>query len=361
MTRKESEVSPLIQAWVGPHLPVEHVFIDPNKRPQGVLANAKLDAKKWLVHPVRRHLTHAYSELLSAQGTEIIGITGSAGKTTTKELVKSVLSQDFSTVWSKGNIDPIYNIPETVLHTPLGTEKLVMEMGIEFPGEMDFYLWLAQPKTGIVTTIYWTHTQLLGNVENVAKEKGRLVESLPKDGYAILNHDDPNVRELANRTKAKIVWYGTDDDKNLDIKGENIQISDDFKTNFDLKIGDEEIGVSLSILGQQFVNLALAAAAVGHINGISLKDIKKGLEKVKPMEYRMNPRRLENGTIVIDDSFNANPLAVKESIRLVSKLGKGRRKILVLGEMKELGKFEEKGHREVGTVAAESEMDTLLT
>jgi UDP-N-acetylmuramoyl-tripeptide--D-alanyl-D-alanine ligase len=353
------EINSIIQWWIAPHFPKEHIFVAPEKQPSEVSKAGYLYLRKWFIHPIKRHLTHEYSRVLAKLGCEIIGVAGSAGKTTTKNMIASILSQKYKTAWSPGNIDPVYNIPTTTLSTNLRTEKLVLEMGIEFPGEMDFYLWLAQPSMGVMTNIYWTHTEFLGSLGDVVKEKSKLVESLPKKGFAVLNIDDPRVRKLKRVTKAKIVWYGLS--PKAQIKGRNISFTEDFKTKFTLEIGDEKQKVRLSLLGQHFVSLALAAAAVGHINGMDIKSIKKGLEKVSPHPHRMTPLKLKDGTILIDDSYNANPIAVVEAIRLVSSIGKKRRKILVLGEMKELGRYEEKGHREVGKFAVEKGIDFIIT
>lgn len=353
------EISPIIQWWVAPHLPKQHIFVAPEKRPSEISKVSRLYFRKWLIHPIKRRLTHGYSRVLAKLGCGIIGVAGSAGKTTTKDMIASILSQKYKTAWSPGNIDPVYNIPTTTLSANPRTERLVLEMGIEFPGEMDFYLWLAQPSVGVMTNIYWTHTEFLGSLNDVIKEKGRLIESLPRRGFAILNIDDPQVRKLKRTTKAKIVWYGLS--PKAQIKGKNISFTKDFKTKFTLEIEGEKQEVELSLLGQHFVSLALAAAAVGHINSMDIKLIKKGLEKASPQPHRMIPLRLKNGTILIDDSYNANPIAVMEAIRLVSSIGKKRRKMLVLGEMKELGRYEEKGHREVGKFAVEKGIDFIIT
>lgn len=357
------EVPRFIQDWVGPHLPKEHIYVDKANLPEDLIGKSRLYSRKWLIHPIRRHLTHLYSEVLESRGTDVIGITGSAGKTTTKDMVGAVLSQKFRTVWSEGNIDPIYNIPQAVLHTPVGTQKLVLEMGIEYPGEMDFYVWLARPTTGVVTTIYWTHTQFLHDIEGVKKQKGTLIESLPKNGYAVLNYDDPNVRAIADRTRAKVLWYGKTNKNNpgLEVSASDIDITDDLRTKFVLvtRVGSTE--VSLHPLGKHFVSLALAAAAIGVVNNVPLSAIKKGLESVKPLNHRMKPFRSKDGTLIIDDTFNANPLAVSEAIKFMHDFDTKGRKILVLGEMKELGKYERSAHAEVGRLAAGEGIDILLT
>ncbi|MBU0572148.1 UDP-N-acetylmuramoyl-tripeptide--D-alanyl-D-alanine ligase [Patescibacteria group bacterium] len=354
-----NKIYPIVQWWVAPHLPKEHVFITSGKKSSGLFTTMRLYLGRWIIHPIKRHLAHEYSKLLIKSGCEIIGVAGSVGKTTTKNMIASVLLQKYTTAWTFGNIDPIYNIPATVLSTGSRTKKLVLEMGIEFLGEMDYYLWLVQPKVGVITTIYWTHTEFLGSLDNVVKEKGKLIKSLPKNGCAVLNIDDPQSAKLKDTTKAEIVWYGLD--SRAQIRGKNISITKDFKTKFILETGNEMQEIVLPLLGQQFVSLALAAAAVGHINGLNTKQIKKGLEKIKAQPHRMTPSRLKNDTIVIDDTYNANPIAVREAIRLMSSIGKKRRKILVLGEMKELGRYEEEGHREVGKFAVKEGVDCIIT
>jgi UDP-N-acetylmuramoyl-tripeptide--D-alanyl-D-alanine ligase len=355
-----TNINPIIQWWVTPKLPREHIFIIPEKRPKGLHGIFRVYSRKWLFHPIKRRVAKYYLLLLQRFfGLTVIGITGSAGKTSTKDMVASVLSQAGETISSYRNIDPVYNIPTTILKCRLKTRYLVLEMGIEFPGEMDFYLWLAQPSMGAMANIYWTHTEFLGSLDDVIKEKGRLTESLPRKGFAILNIDDPQVRKLKGITKAKIIWYGLN--PKAQIKGRNISITKDFKTKFTLEIENEKQEVKLSLLGQHFVSLALAAASVGQINGMDIKLIKKGLEKVRPQPHRMIPLKLKDGTILIDDSYNANPIAVMEAIRLMSNIGKKRRKILILGEMKELGRYEEKGHREVGKFAVEKDINLIIT
>ncbi len=308
--------------------------------------------------PIKRHLAHWYSKYLITQGCDVVGITGSAGKTTTKEMLASVLSQEFKTKWTKENIDPVYNIPNTILTTSPSTEKLILEMGIEYPGEMEFYLWLAKPNIGICTSIYWTHTQFFGDMEGVYSEKSKLISSLPKNGFAILNKDDKTVVRMANLTKAKVIWYSTK--TNADLMAENIVITDELKTRFHLRIGKKFTIVELPIMGEQFASLALAAAAVGNVSGLSIEDIKVGLEKFSPPPHRMVPIILQKNILMIDDSYNANPLATKKAVKVVSNLFPKRRKIFVLAEMKELGNYEKLGHEEVGRAILSSKFDYVI-
>lgn len=351
------KVNSLIQTYVGPNLPVQHIFVPSASRPKELLPCARMYYRKWLVHPFRRHATHFYSKQLSRGGCDIIGITGSAGKTTTKEMLASILSQRFKTAWSPGNIDPVYNIPTTVLGTKKDVQKLILEMGIEFPGEMDFYTWLARPRIGIVTTVYWTHTEFLGSLENVIKEKAKMIQSLPADGIAILNADDSNVRGMAKLTRARVVWYSTG--KEAEVMAKNVRIAKDFKTGFTLVYKGNETRIRLPLTGEHFVSLALAASAVALESGMSLLEIKRGLEKMSNEPHRMSPIT-KKGVLIIDDTYNANPLATIEALKVLSIVGKGKRKVFALGDMKELGVYEEKGHREVGAFAAKVGVEVLL-
>ncbi len=351
----DKSIFKFLKFWFGENLPSEHIIIP--KQSQNKFIEIR---RRWLIQPIKRHLAKLYASLLcDLGGMEIIGITGSAGKTTTKEMVASILSKKYKVKYSFANIDPVYNIPATILSSAPDVEKLVLEMGIEFPGEMDFYLWLVKPKVGIITNIYWTHTQFLGDIKGVLKEKGKLIKSLPQEGYAILNYEDKMLKSLGKKIKAKVIWYG--ESPNLEIRSENIEITEKLTTRFILRVGEKLEEINLKLLGQQFVSLALAASCVGVINDMDLKDIKRGLEKVKPQPHRMVVNKLADETVIIDDTYNANPLATIESLKVLSKIAKKNRKIFVFGEMKELGKYEERGHKEVGKFAFKSGIDCIFS
>lgn len=138
----------------------------------------------------------------------MVGVTGSAGKTSTKEMLYSILKEKGKAERSPANIDPTFNIPTTILRCKSPIKYLVLEMGVEFPGEMDFYLWLAKPQIGIITNIYQTHTLFFKNPTGVAKEKGKLIKNLNRKDTAILNENNPHTRQLGKETKAKVIWFG---------------------------------------------------------------------------------------------------------------------------------------------------------
>ncbi len=235
---------------------------------------------------------------------KVIGITGSSGKTTTKEMVSSILKLDGPTVNSRENIDPVYNISSTILRCNLKTQYLVLEMGVEYPGEMDFYLWLAQPDIAVITNIFPTHTEFFGDADGVLREKAKLVFGLPKNGIAVLNKNDSRLITLANKLKVKIIWFD----------GENES----------------------------------AAKSVGKLFNIDSDKINKGLQNYERPRHRHEIIKHKSGTIIYDDSYNSNPEALLATLKKFSELAGKNTKIAVLGDMLELGKLAESEHIRVG-------------
>lgn len=348
----------LIHWWFAPKFPDLQTKKVLEYKPDGLKNLVNDRVRTWLIHPIKRRLAKYYLLFLQRFfGIKVIGITGSSGKTTLKEMVADVLSTRGETVATFANIDPVFNIPTTIIRCKPSTKYLVLEMGVEFAGDMDFYLWLAQPDVGIITNITLTHTEFLQDLAGVAKEKGKLIESLSKNDVAILNGSDREVVKISPKTKAKIYWYNQRDSS---ARAENIRVSNDFKTSFSLIIDGARAGVTLPLLGDHFVSLALAAATVGQIFNISFENIKCCLENLKPFPQRMIPIRRKDNIVIIDDSYNANPFAVIQSLKIFSQLPAGR-KIFVFGEMKELGEYGIKGHEEVGTCAAKTGVDMIFS
>lgn len=274
--------------------------------------------------------------------SSFIGITGSVGKTSTAKACLAVLSQKFSTISTSENLDPILNIPITLLNLRPKIKKVILEMGVEYPGEMDFYLSLVIPATGIVTMVSFAHSQFLGGIGQISEEKSKLIKSLPRDGLAILNYDDPNTRKMITLTQAKVLFYGTDKQK-CDVWAGNIRI-ENFQTKFELNYGVERVEVELKLLGKHQVYPALAAAALGISCDLSLVTIKKGLESVGGAQHRLEVCEGVNGAIVLDDTYNSSPAALEESLNVLQQLP-ARKRVAVLGEMRELGEFSENLHR----------------
>lgn len=324
----------------------------------------------WKGHPVwgsvnpfkkRAHLARFFIARHFAKmfpRSTFIGITGSVGKTTTTDSCYAVLSEKYNVIKTETNLDSIFNIPVTLLKArPKKTDKIIFEMGIEYKGEMEFYLTMVHPATAIVTKISLQHSEFLGDLEDISLEKGKLVEQLPEDGFAILNWDDPIVRKMADRTKAKVLYFGTDS-KNCNVWSSNYRIKD-FKTVFELNKGVERIEVSSNLLGFHQITPLLAAATLGVSLGMPLTSIKKGLEKIESPNHRMEVLAGYNNSIVIDDTHNAAPVAVEEAIETLNHIP-ARRRIVVLGETKELGEFSEKMHRQIARKIYNNKIDLVF-
>jgi len=308
-------------------------------------------------HKIRAFLAKNWTKLNSQ--AEIIGITGSVGKTTTKEAIIKVLGERFKVVGSIGNLDPVFNIPITLLKIRPWTKKVVLELGVEYPGEMDFYLSLIKPKIGVVTRIYWTHTEFLGDLNGVINEKGKLLEALPKDGWAVLNDNDQYIKEMAKKTGAKIFWFGTHPHCQVQIADfihQGIEGSE-----FILKNSKESVTIRWKLLGEHNTASAAAAASVGILAGLKLGEIKKGLEKIEPQPHRLNVVPGPNRSLMLDDSYNSSPEAAMMALETLRSLSHQSKAFAVLGDMLELGNYSEQGHREVGQKVVQENVDYLFT
>lgn len=339
------KINPLIRWWVTPMLPPEDIFANHNF------------VSQWLTHPIKRRLAKAYLNYLRRHGeVKVIGITGSVGKTTTTAILASILKRVGKTVCSAEGVDPVYNIPNTILKATPATKFLILEMSVEYIDEMDYYLWLAKPDMGIITNIAVTHTEYLKNKEGVAEEKGKIIKYLDKNATAILNMDDPVVQKLGNNTKAKIVYFG----EKTDVSASNIKINNDMSTNFTLKINMNTKIVHMNALGKQFVNNALAAAAAADSLGVGIDDIIKGIELFERPRHRLTVIKSDTNGIIFDDTYNSNPRAASESLDTFTEIAGTRKKIAVIGDMLELGKFEEQAHRELGKKAGSVGLSYLI-
>src|SRR3989344_1975180 len=268
-------------------------------------------------HLLRIFLARQYGKLLPS--SKFIGVTGSVGKTTTVIASQAVLMQKYKTISTAQthaempNLDTIFNLPMTILRVRPGIEKIVLEMGIEYKGEMDFYLHLIQPQTAIVTRIANAHSEFLGDVEEIASEKGKLVASLPAAGVAILNFDDPLVKKMAETTKAKVLYFGTNS-KECHVWASDIKITN-FQLSFGLNYGVESVEIKSHFLGLHQVYPLLAAATLGLEASIPLMKIKKALESIAPPEHRLQPLDGDNNSIVLDYLFILKNKQLKGSVR----------------------------------------------
>jgi UDP-N-acetylmuramoyl-tripeptide--D-alanyl-D-alanine ligase len=288
---------------------------------------------------------------------KVIGITGSVGKSTTKELVASVLSQRYSTLKSPGNLNNEIGLPLTMLRMNEEHERAVLEMGFYVPGEIKFLCDMALPQVGVVTNIGTVHAERAGSIEAIARGKSELVHSLPAspEGVAILNYDDPLVREMAEQTQAEVIYYGLSSAADLwadEVEGLGLE-----GIRFRIHYQDEEVHLRVPLIGRHSVHTALRAAAVGLSDGLTWQEIVEGLHSNQP-QLRLVAVRASNGALILDDTYNASPQSTLAALNLLDEL-EGR-KVAVLGDMLELGSYEWKGHEMVGIRAAEV-VDELIT
>lgn len=287
----------------------------------------------------------------------VVGITGSVGKSTSKELMAEVLSERYRTLKSPGNLNNEIGLPLTILKLGRGYERAVLEMGFYVPGEIAFLCDIALPHIGVVTNIGTVHAERAGSQEAIAKGKSELIQALPSapDGVAILNYDDPLVKAMAQKTSARIFFYGLD--PAADLWADHIEGLGLEGIQFRLHYQKETIHMKVPMIGQHSVHTALRAAAVGLVEDLSWPEIIEGLNSGHA-QLRLVAVRSESGALMLDDTYNASPESTLSALNLLADLD-GRR-IAVIGDMLELGQYEEQGHEMVGVRAAQV-CDHLIT
>ena len=315
----------------------------------------KIPKFKKPVHLLRIYLAKQYAKLYP-RGM-FIGVTGSVGKTSVVTAAFAVLSQKYKTLATKPNLDPVLNIPATLLKLNPSIKKVILEMGVEYKGEMDFYLSLIKPETVIFTKISYAHSEYLGGINEILQEKGKLIESLRDSGMAILNFDDPNSKKLAGKCSGSVIYYGSDP-QNCMVWAGNIKI-ENFKTSFELNLGVERVKINYQLLGSHQIYPALAAAALGVVCNIPLTKIKLALESIEPSEHRLQVVQGPNGSIILDDTYNSSPAALDGAIDTLLQIP-ARRRILVLGEMRELGRYSQELHRRVAQRIYKEKLDFVF-
>jgi UDP-N-acetylmuramoyl-tripeptide--D-alanyl-D-alanine ligase len=287
----------------------------------------------------------------------VIGITGSVGKSTTKEMVAEVLSTRYRTLKSPGNLNNEIGLPMTMTRLGSGYQRAVMEMGFYVPGEIAFLCDIALPQVGVVTNIGTVHAERAGSQEAIARGKSELVQALPPapEGVAILNFDDPWVRKMEEKTKARVFFYGLSPDAHLwadRVEGLGLE-----GIRFRMHYQGEILYVKIPLIGRHSVHTALRAAAVGLTEGMNWQEIIEGLSQGHT-QLRLVAVRSEGGALLLDDTYNASPESMLAALNLLDELD--GRKVAVLGDMLELGPYERGGHEMVGLRAGQV-VDVLLT
>ncbi|MEV6692891.1 UDP-N-acetylmuramoyl-tripeptide--D-alanyl-D-alanine ligase [Micromonospora sp. NPDC051196] len=292
-------------------------------------------------------------------GLTVIGLTGSSGKTTTKDLIAQLTARLGETVAPPGSFNNELGHPYTALQAGSSTRYLVLEKGARGIGHVRYLCEVAPPRISVVLNVGVSHIGEFGSQENIALAKGELVEALPADGLAVLNADDPLVDAMATRTAARVVRYG--EAAHADVRAVDVTLDERGRAAYTLVTPEGSAPVRLGLTGRHQVWNTLAAAAVARELGMPLAETAIALGALGLVSTRrMDVFERTDGVTVIDDSYNANPASMAVALRALAGVGAGRRTVAVLGYMAELGEFEAQGHTEVGRLAAELGVDRLL-
>jgi len=334
---------------------------------------------------LQEQLKNLSIKFLNKYHPEIIAITGSNGKSSTKEAVATVLKAKFNVLSSPGNYNTEFGVPLSILEERMPCfiikwpyillksylklffknqyyQKLVLEIAADKPGDIEYLTSFIKPDVGILTSIGESHLELFKNIDNVAKEKSILLKRTKTDGFLCLNYDDPRILKIGKKLSHKIIWYGCSD--KADLWGSNFEQNlNGIKFNINYKNDSLPI-IIYNVLGKHFIYPILAGASVGIIYGMSLGKVINQLKKVNFPKGRMRIINGINESKIIDDSYNANPnsmIAALETVNLLKKDYVNQSRIIgVLGTMNELGDYEQEGHEKVGRKAAEV-LDFLIT
>ena len=286
---------------------------------------------------------------------KVLAITGSNGKTSTKDFSASVLGRKFRVTKTQGNFNNHVGLPRTILEATSQDEVGVWEIGMNHPGEVAPLAKIAAPDAAIITNVGVAHIEFMGTREAIAQEKGALAEAVNANGTVILNADDPFSKGIAARTSAHMIFAGT---KEGTIRAIDIQQSAD-GSEFTIIEGAHRCRAQLPVPGIHMVQNALLAVAAGRAFGLSLEEAAAGLASAPLTKARLQIKEI-NGVQFLDDSYNANPDSMKAALQTLVELDADGERIAVLGEMRELGKETERGHQEVGEAAASFEIDHLI-
>jgi UDP-N-acetylmuramoyl-tripeptide--D-alanyl-D-alanine ligase len=303
-------------------------------------------------------LAAAVHERLTAAGLRTVGITGSSGKTSTKDLLGQVLAAAAPTVSPPGSYNNDIGLPLTVLDADEATRYLVLEMGARGPGHIARLCAVARPQVGVVLNVGSAHLGEFGSADGVAQAKGELVEALDADGTAVLNADDPRVLAMAGRTRARVVTTGRGDD--ADVRASDVVLDEQARARFTLTAQGESYPVALQVVGEHQVANALSAAAAALAVGLSPGQVAEALSAAAPRSrWRMEVTRRPDGVTVVNDAYNANPESMRAALAALAGLP-GTRRIAVLGGMAELGPGAPAEHERLGRDAAAAGADLIV-
>lgn len=286
----------------------------------------------------------------------LVAVTGSSGKTTTKEMIAAVLGTQLQVLKTEKNFNNEIGLPKTLLGLDASHQACVVEMGMRGLGQIEELALIAEPTIGVITNVGTSHMELLGSQEKIAQAKGELIACMDENSVAILNADDPFVAAMADFAKGKCISYGIQN--NAMVKGSNISYKKD-GIKFTCKCFDDVFDVFLPMIGEHNVLDALAAIAVARTCGVSPAKIKKGLEVFTGTPMRQELIAFPD-FVVLNDAYNANPSSMAEAIKALSQL-QGSRKVAMVGDMLELGDFTEEGHRQIGRLLVQEGYGLVYT
>ncbi|MGW8332225.1 UDP-N-acetylmuramoyl-tripeptide--D-alanyl-D-alanine ligase [Streptomyces sp. NPDC055808] len=329
-----------------------------------VLAARPVGVPAIVVDDVQAALGALARDVVRRLGTEVVALTGSSGKTSTKDLIAQVLQRHAPTVFTPGSLNNEIGLPLTALTATGDTRHLVLEMGARGVGHIRYLTGLTPPTIGLVLNVGSAHIGEFGGKEQIALAKGELVESLPESGCAVLNADDPLVRAMASRTKARVLLFGEAAD--ADVRAENVRLTAAGQPSFSLHTPSGCGDVTLRLYGEHHVSNALAAAAVAHELGMSADEIARALSEAGSLSrWRMEVTERPDGVTVVNDAYNANPESMRAALRALVAMGqasraRGGRTWAVLGPMAELGDDSLAEHDAVGRLAVRLNVSKLV-
>lgn len=297
-------------------------------------------------------------KVLAEQDARVIGITGSAGKTTTKEFTAALLSKHYRVLKSKGNFNNHIGLPLSLLELHPSHNAVVLEMGMSAPGEIEVLTRISPPDIAVITNVHPVHLEFFDGIEQIALAKKEILTGMKPEGVAVLNGDNLLLRKIAQEFKGKVLFFGLGEQ--CPIRAREIRRSGLHGLSFQLVYGSERMRIMLPFFAESTLYNFLAAAAVAYIMGVPLPDIPALTAELKPFSHRGEILRLKSNIIVVDDSYNSNPAALESALKSLPKPMSGR-KVAVLGDMLELGPKAIDFHKRAGKQVAACGFDLLIT
>ncbi len=286
----------------------------------------------------------------------VAAVTGSTGKTTTKEMIYSVLSERYKALKTQGNFNNEIGLPLTLFNIDETHQMVVLEMGMSGFGEISRLVEIAPPKAAVITNIGVSHIEKLGSRENILKAKLEIFQGFDDTTTAIINDDDDMLHKAANEFTFPVVRFGTK--PSADIVATNIRLAGEKGVEYTVETEDDTCQITLKVPGMHNIYNSLAAVAMGRVFGLSLEEIRRGLLKFETDSMRLNIIHMDNDVVVINDSYNASPDSMMAALRVLGDM-EGKRRIAILADMLELGNYSEEAHRKVGAATVECGVDIL--